>query len=236
MRTHPQRPVLFLRAPDTSAIAAQGKGAPAHGIPRRLRGGSGAHTPAAPPSPKALSGAGHGAFSSFLLCPLYCVFYCTLFFLKISEGRPLRPNLSAAPSAPHSPLPGSRLPFPPPPSSHALLPLPTPHLPLPTPAFPSPAPCSLSPPRTSPIPTPAFPTPALPRPAPLSPLPGFPLPTPHLPAPHPGLSHPRTPTPFSPPAHKKGARIVSDACALFSLCSKSRPMSRPFKRGAFPRA
>ena len=75
--------------------------------------------------------------------------------------------------------------------------------------------------------------PLVPRPAP-APHPAPPAPHPGLS--HPGLSHPRTPTPFSPPAHKKGARIVSDACALFSLCSKSRPMSRPFKRGAFPRA
>ncbi len=70
---------------------------------------------------------------------------------------------------------------------------------------------------------PLVPRPApAPHPAPPAPHPGlslsrtlFPLLTPHLPSPHPGLSHPRTPTPFSPPAHKKGARIVSDACALF---------------------
>ena len=173
MRTRPQRPILFLRAPDTSAIAAQGKGAPAHGIPRRLRGGSGAHAPAAPPPygapdgpcaharsaalPKSPFGRrARGFFFFFAVSSLLCFLLYPLFFENIRRpplaskfvGRSLRTPL-AAPRLPAS-LPSAPL---------VPRPAPAPH---PAPPAPHPAP-PLSPPRTSPLPTPACPTPALPR-------------------------------------------------------------------------
>ena len=222
MRTHPQRP--HARTPAHTQLAllsALPPGqlnphahAPAHahpqlrqGTPRRPDGPN--RSAALPKSP--FGRRARGFFFFFAVSSLLCFLLYPLFFENIRRP-PLASKFVGRPL--RTPLAAPRLP--------ASLPS-APLVPRPAPA-PHPAP---------PLSRTLFPllTPHLPLPTP-----HLPLLTPHLPSPHPGLSHPRTPTPFSPPAHKKGARIVSDACALFSLCSKSRPMSRPFKRGAFPRA
>ena len=270
MRTHPQRPHARSAPPFSLGrqihrrLPHRAK-ACAHGIPRWLQGGSGAHTPAARPHTGPLTGHAHTPAAPAR--PHTCTHAIGAAFCPssrpvepartrarsrapaIAAGHPPRrpdgPNRSAAlPKSPFGrrargfffffavssllcfllyPLFFENIRRPPLASKFVGRPLRTP---LAAPRLPASLPSAPLVPRPAPAPHPAPPR-SPPRP--------FPLPHP-APSPHPGLSHPRTPTPFSPQAHKKGARIVSDACALFSLCSKSRPMSRPFKRGAFPRA